>query len=269
MTGITAKKLLMGRMFRVFLSLLTAFFVSVSGVGLIVGAVYLFNGAMFEKAFGSFINGKSEIYKNIFCSLFAVLGAFLFALGKNIGAKRVCKTISGDKFVLSFKKTVQFLLCFCIRVLFTLCWGFLYILPCAVCTSFLLMSLSQGAMERNVLYSWITGSVVLLFLGLFFLFVTVQRYSLWEYYLCREDGGVISSLYKSLEKTEGRCVKIALFRISMLGWILSCVLIVPAVFVLPYYRVSVMLFSLDISEKEQEKKREEIPPAVFKVIKDL
>ncbi|MCR4563393.1 MAG: hypothetical protein K5755_02005 [Clostridiales bacterium] len=263
MVKIKAKQLLSGRITGAFFYLLFSFAVSLAGAAAVIFSLVILSGEEIKLPFE--ISSAVRIAAGV---IFIVFGLFLISLGKNMGEKKVGETVSGKGFYVSVKKSFQFLLYLCVKTLFTLCWAFLYLLPCGVCLSFLIMSLSQGAMEKNVLYSWITGCIALLLSGLFFLFVTFQRYSLWGYYLCQRNG-VISSLYKSLEKTDGRSVKIAFFKLSMLGWVLSCVFVFPVVFVLPYYRVCVCLFATGYKEKEDEKKREEIPPAVFRIIRDL
>ena len=268
MIRISAKKMLVGNVFLTFLFLFFAYLVSLIGL-IIVTAGSL---TVTDKTIKDFFEtqfGENALLPRIALSVFAItFGLVLFSLGKNLGVKKVYKMITGINTACSLKKSFRFLLYYAVKILFSLCWGFVYFLPCAICVSSLAMSLSQGAMERNIFYSWAAGCVVLFVVGLGFTFVTLQRYSAWQYYLCEDDNGVISALYKCLDRTKDRCVKIALFKLSMLGWILSCLLVFPIFYVLPYYSVSVALFSLGKGEVGQEKKREEIPPAVFRIIRN-
>ena len=268
MIKIKAKRLLMGTVLKLFFSFVLAGTVSLIGLLTVFVAAFGTGNDTVKDFFSETFSQYASVIRIAACVLTVLFGLFIFSLGRNIGAAILCRAVSDKRPVCSAKRAFEFLLLYAVKSLFTLCWGFVFLLPSAVCSSFLIMSLSQGAMEKNVFFSWLTGCIVLFVIGLCFTFVTLQRYSLWKYYLCR-DGGVISSLFKSLEKTRDRSVKIALFKLSMLGWILSCVFIVPVVYVLPYYRVSTALFSLEERENEQEKKREEIPPAVFEIIKDL
>lgn len=268
MVRITAKKILVGNVFLTFLFLFFACLVSLLGVLFVTAGCLLIMDKTVKDFFITQFGENALIPRIVVCVLAVFLGLILFSLGKNLRAKRIYEAVTGESAVCSLKKSFHFLLYYAIKTLFTLAWGFVYFLPCAICASSLVMSLSQGAMEKNIFYSWVAGCVVLLSVGFGFLFVTLQRYSVWQYYLCDEDNGVISALYKCLDKTKDRCVKIALFKLSMLGWILSCFLVLPIIYVLPYYNVSVALFSLDKGENEQEKKREEFPPAVFRIIRN-
>jgi len=269
MIKIAAKRLIMGRILRLFFSLLFSFTVSFLGLALVFAALVGVGNESVKSFFSERFFEYANVLRIFSCAAAVLFGLLIFSLGSNLAARSVCKVVSDKKAVCSVKKAFGFLLYYAIRTLFTLCWSFVFLLPFFICSSFLVMSLSQGVMERNIFYSWLTGCIVLAILGTGFTFVTLQRYSLWKYFLCLGDAGVISSLFKSLEKTRDRCVKIALFKLSMLGWILSCVFIVPTVYVLPYYRVSTALFLFDNGEIEQEKKREEVPPAVFEIIRSL
>ena len=203
------------------------------------------------------------------CILTAIAGLYLFALGRKLKAQKINALIFGTRFSPSLRKTLAFLLMYAVKFLFSLCWLFVYLLPCAVCTSCLIMSLSQGAMEKRIFYSWVSGCIVLFITGIVFTALTLGRYSLWQRYLCLDGYSVISALYKGIDETTGRIGKIFLFRLSMLGWIASCAFVLPAFFVLPYCNAAVALYELGTGQKEDEKKREEVPPAVFKVIRNL
>jgi len=268
MIRISAKKMLVGNIFLTFLFLFFAYLVSFLGL-IIVTAGSLLITDKTVKGFFETQFGENALIPRIVLSIIAItFGLILFSLGKNLRAKRVYEMITGVNTACSLKKSFRFLLYYAVKILFSLCWGFVYFLPCTVCISFLAMSLSQGAMERNIFYSWVAGCIVLFLVGSGFTFVTLQRYSVWQYYLCEDDNGVISALYKCLDTTKDRCLKTAVFKMSMLGWILSCVLVFPIFYVLPYYSVSVALFSLGKGKVGQEKKREEIPPAVFRIIRN-
>ncbi len=268
MIRISAKKMLVGNVIRTFLFLFLAYLVSCLGILFVTAGGLIVTDKTVNNSFETRFGENSLILKIALSIIAIIFGLILFSFGKNLRAKRAYKMITGKNTSCSLKKSFRFLLYYAVKTLFSLCWGFIYFLPCVICVSFLAMSLSQGAMERNIFYSWVAGCVVLFFVGFGFTFVTLQRYSVWQYYLCDNDSGVISALYKCLDRTKDRCVKIALFKLSMLGWILSCFLVFPIIYVLPYYNVSVALFSLEKVENEHEKKREEIPPAVFRVIRN-
>lgn len=266
MVKIKAKQIISGRVLKLFMNMLFSSAVSLSGAAIIFAALFYYESEWVKNIFLSF-GESSFIIRAAVTALACLAGLCLFAFGKKRKAFYICRAVSFNQFPNSLKKTFSFLLFLSIKLLFTLCWGFVYLFPSAVCAAFLIMSLSQGAMEKNVFTAWISGCCVLLIIGIAFMFVTLQRYSAWKYYLCIEKNSVVSALYKSLEKTEGRCLEIALFKLSMLGWILSCALLLPAVYVLPYYSVSTALLILKGKQKE-EALNEKNPPAVFEIIRE-
>lgn len=268
MIKLKARQILVGRVFKSFLSFSLSFLVFSLGIAAFLTAVLLFNDKTVNELYNGVFSGYSQIAKGVTAFLLSFAGLALIARGKMLSALFSCRLVSKNSFPSGIKKTFRFLLFISMKFLFTLSWGFVFLFPSAVCVSFLLMSLSQGAMEKGILYSWISGCAVLALTGLGFLFVMLQRYSAWQYYLCNEKYGVVSSLYKSLEKTEGRYFEIALFKASMLGWLLSCLLVLPVVYVIPYYRISLALKVMTDKKQTEKNENENILPAVFRVVRE-
>lgn len=262
-----AGALLYKRVFRSFLPLFFAAVISLSGLAIFGVAIWLYNSEKLGKTLSG-VFGKNASFSALPVTvLICVFGLLVFSFGKKRSAMFVCKRALNGIFS---SDAFSFLLYIAVRTLYTLCWGFICLLPSVICAVSLFVRLSSSPVERNVFAVWAAGSASLFLTGLGFLFVILQRYSAWKYYLCRKKYGVISSLYKCLEKTEGRAVKIALFKLSMLGWILSCLAVFPAVYVLPYYELSTALFILEGENENQESKEYAAARfnAVFQVIRE-
>ena len=268
MVKIRAKQLISGKTPKLFVLLLFFALAAASGFALVGIAAVSLDGKTAETLFSRF-GVKSVYFRAALSAAGIISGLIILAWGKKHSALTACRAAFENSFSGGIKKTFSFLIYICVKTLFSLCWAFLYLLPSAVCLLFLIISLSQGPVEKNVFTVWASGCAVLFIIGTAFLFVTLQRYSAWKYYLCLEKNGVISSLYASLEKTGGRCLEIALFKLSMLGWILSCLSVAAAVYVLPYYSVSAAYCIMKGSrEKRETPKEERILPAVFRVVKE-
>ncbi len=267
MVKIKAKQLISGKVTRVFFKLLLSFVIFSVGAAAVFSAFWGFDNSKVNAFFQGLFGEYSFYAKAALVILFCLLGLLLIAVGVKRSALAVCRTVSNNSFSGSTGKSFSFFLYLCVKTLFLICWGFVFLFPSAICASFLFMSLSRGALEKNVFLSWVLGSVALFIIGLAFLFVISQRYSAWKYYLCLEKYGVMTALYKSLEKTQGRCFSIAAFRLSMLGWLLSCLLVFPVIYVAPYYGVSSAYFILK-GEPKKEKQQEERLPAVFEIIRE-
>lgn len=264
MIKIKAKQIITGKVPSLFFKLFLSFIVSLLGTAVVTASLLGFDNETVRKVFSVRFGEYSFALRIASSVIMCLFGLMLLALGKKSQTMYVCRSVSKKSFNC---KSFSFLLYLAVKTLFMLCWGFVFVLPSAVCVSFLIMSLSQGPMEKNVFISWASGCAVLLIIGLAFLFVTAQRYSAWKYYLCSEKNGVVSALYKSIEKTEGRCLEIAAFKLSMTGWLMSCLLIIPVVYVAPYISVSNALFVL--RGKTQEKTVEQkLLPAVFEIIRE-
>ncbi len=91
------------------------------------------------------------------------------------------------------------------------------------------------------------GALTLLF-GIFYA-IHIQKYFLAEYYLVNEGCGVWTALKKSRHASRGKRGEIFLFRLGYLPWFLSCLLVVPCMYVLPYYNISAMLYARVLMEQ--------------------
>ncbi|MBQ8762829.1 MAG: hypothetical protein IJZ07_01845 [Clostridia bacterium] len=82
--------------------------------------------------------------------------------------------------------------------------------------------------------------------GFVFYLIFIQRYSKSAFYLaCYKDFGIFDAIGESIRKTEGRLTDILLFKLGFLPWILLCLGIVPMLFVIPYYKQSLMCYFLN------------------------
>ena len=84
------------------------------------------------------------------------------------------------------------------------------------------------------------GLLVLACAGLLFYGVTVQRYSKSMFFLaCYRDFSPLDALRESIKKTKGRLGEIFFFKAGFFPWFLLCVGVLPALYVIPYYKQSV------------------------------
>lgn len=104
---------------------------------------------------------------------------------------------------------------------------------------------SREALSLRASYAVISGIAVLAFAGLAFYAVFIQRYSKAMFYLaCYKDFGIADALRESIKRTEGRAVEILFFKLGFAPWLLLCAGILPALYVIPYYKQSVTCFFL-------------------------
>ncbi len=104
--------------------------------------------------------------------------------------------------------------------------------------------------KRNVLslraaYAVFTGIICLAVIGIFFYFVAVQRYSKsWFFLAGYGDFTAAEAIKESIRKTQEKHLEIFFFKLSFAPWLLLCIGILPALFVVPYYKQSVTCYFL-------------------------
>lgn len=100
--------------------------------------------------------------------------------------------------------------------------------------------LSQKSVSAKAFVAILAGISAAFLIGLFFYFLTVQRYSKAMFFLiCYENLSVIDAIKESVRKTKNKCTEILIFKLSFLPWFLLCIAVVPALFVIPYYKQSI------------------------------
>lgn len=128
-------------------------------------------------------------------------------------------------------------------------WALLYFALPIVVLGASLWVLDYGPYYMNLDMCYVIGSMGLMFTVLltvffgFFYAVAMQKFFLARYYVTNENLGVWEALKKSRHATRGKRGEILLFRLSFLPWFLSCALVLPCLYVQPYYEISAMLFA--------------------------
>ena len=82
-----------------------------------------------------------------------------------------------------------------------------------------------------------TGLSFLAVAGLVFWLIFIQRYSKSVFYLaCYKDFTAVDAIRESVRKSKNSVVEIFLFKLSFVPWLLLCLLVLPAFYVVPYYK---------------------------------
>ena len=91
-------------------------------------------------------------------------------------------------------------------------------------------------------------AITIMILCIFLAFIFVQRWSLAVFY--RADGsGIQKSFSLSAKATKGLCVRILSFKFSFIFWGILSVLILPAIWAVPYYGLSNAIFAKYLMER--------------------
>lgn len=96
-----------------------------------------------------------------------------------------------------------------------------------------------NAVSLRAAYAVLIGLLLLTAAGLIFYSVFIQRYSkAWFYLACYRDFTAGDAIKESVRKTQDKLADIFFFKLSFAPWFLLCIGILPAFYVVPYYKQS-------------------------------
>lgn len=150
-----------------------------------------------------------------------------------------------------------------------LAWSALYLSPCSVVTLSAAYCLRKGEYTNTTLLILAVSSLILFAMGISFLYVTLKRYSMCNAVIFSgEQKDSLKIIEKSIEIMDGQMIRYAFYCLSFAGWVLSCLLIIPAVYVLPYKKMSSYSFYNSLTRVKKAKQRNE-KPIVFYIPKRI
>lgn len=180
----------------------------------------------------------------------------LKALNKNTTFAKTIKCVS-------FRQCFTFLTVSIIRFLLSISWFVVYLSPCIITSGLLLYSYRMENNGFNINLTLFVSAIMLFIIGLSFLYITLKRYTMCSsVILTEEEKNPLKVVAKSIELMENHSVECAFYCLSFIGWLLLCLLIIPLIYVVPYFKMSKSYFcnSLGLSKVI---KREEKKPIVF------
>lgn len=148
-------------------------------------------------------------------------------------------------------------------------WATLYLMPCAVMSGIFAYALKYEAYNRNLFITLFASSVMLFFIGVSFLYVTMKRYTMTDAVIFDgKEKDSLKAIEKSIKIMEGNTLKYSLYCLSFLGWMLSCLLVLPIFYVLPYKTMAKYSF-YSFSSKSTFFKHESEKPIIFYITKTV
>lgn len=103
----------------------------------------------------------------------------------------------------------------------------------------LYFQIKKEPMSVRAVCAFSAGIAALALIGFAFYSVFIQRYSKSVFYLaCYRNFSPADAIRESVRKTQGICGDILLFKLGFLPWFLLCIGILPALYVIPYYKQS-------------------------------
>ena len=148
-------------------------------------------------------------------------------------------------------------------------WSVAYLLPCALMSGIFIYAIKYEEFNRNLFVTLFASIVILFFIGVSFLYVTMKRYTMTDavIFACKEKDS-LKAIEKSIKIMEGNTLKYSLYCISFVGWLLSCLLVLPIFYVLPYKTMAKYSF-YSFSSKSLLHKTESEKPIIFYINKTV
>lgn len=130
---------------------------------------------------------------------------------------------------------------FCIKLFWFAVFEALPVLSAFIFT----FQIKNEAVSLRAAYAVAAGLLILSAAGLIFWLIFIQRYSKSMFYLaCYRDFSAGDAIRESVRKSKNSMTEIFLFKLSFAPWLFLCLLILPAFFVIPYYKQSVTCYFL-------------------------
>ncbi len=168
---------------------------------------------------------------------------------------------------LSFSQYNSFLGVTIIKLLLSLSFCALYYLPCLAVSALLIYSYKFEFYGYNVNLTLFVSSMILFIIGSIFLFVTLKRYSFTTYVVFTEnERNPLKVITRSIEIMENRSVQYSFYCLSFLGWVLSCIFVVPLIYAVPYINLSKWSY-INFIEKKKDRALENEKPIIFYIQK--
>ncbi len=125
-------------------------------------------------------------------------------------------------------------------------WLLYFLLPCVVCYGLTFYLYANAKLLNTVFYVLLAGSSFLLSCCIFMWRVAFFRYNAAPYYFCLNRGmSAKDAIEKSINFTDGFLRESVLLESTFFGWFLSCIIIIPSVYVIPYFKISKALFVVE------------------------
>lgn len=143
-----------------------------------------------------------------------------------------------------------------------------YLSPAAATAVVTLYFLKDG-IDRLIFPAVILLFAILLFSGIYFSFVSMQRLAFIDETVFLNPGLSISqTLKKARQSTCGKCFSLAKFKLSFAIWFLLCIFIIPVFFVVPYYLRCISLYAKQAFGVKAPKPVTEKPVILMKPVKN-
>lgn len=160
----------------------------------------------------------------------------------------------------NISKQIKIVFLYLLKFVFSILYTLFFLLPSIAVLFWILNELSKNGIDKTIFILCLILFSFLFVTGLFFAFVSMQKYFFANELLFLGKRADIVRLFSySKEKSKGMCFKAARFKLSFIFWFASGILIIPLFFVIPYYRQSAALLMICSTKKYRRVKERQKP----------
>lgn len=244
---IKAKELLLNNTMKLFFVSLVAFMLKLFSF---VAVLLFTHFSLISNFLQSFVATYNSFIVYFIYSLIVVIAylvTFLFMSGLKLGESAIYfmqSKGSNAKFKYLFiflrpSQSFRALYLYSKLFIFKFLWFFFFSSPALFCSALTLFLFFKTSTYATVYYTLIFGIVILLSIARFFYNCAINRYSYATFYLCTDlNISVNDAIEKSRENTDGFIKDSVFLKTSLLPWILCCIFIFPALYVIPFTKLS-------------------------------
>ena len=147
-----------------------------------------------------------------------------YGIRKSFGAIKITLAVQVRKFIITF----------------------LFLIPSVTVGGYIIFALKEG-IGQLIFIALTASSVVLGITGIFFAFVFCQRYFLAPYLFFENEPCKVNEIVNlSCKIMDKKCFETAMLKLSFFPWWLLCILVFPAIYVYPYYKLSISFKAITI-----------------------
>ena len=196
-------------------------------------------------------------YNEYFVYAFSFFGACLLIFFSFLF---ICSIRSGEYFVyftcanggyakfsslfkfLNIKKAVKFLSLYIQINTRKILWLFFFFMPSAICFACIYFLQHNSFLQESVYITLYCGASATLALAYFMSRFYALRISAAPYYICLNQASPSAAIKKSIHFTDGSLCDGTVLECSLIGWILSCLFLIPALYAIPYIKLTKAVF---------------------------
>ncbi len=245
-----AKELLYKNTIKLFTASLLSFIMRWGTLALIVLFPVIFiNSGAFDYIC-NYIGTSLGVAISTICYITLTFGLLCFASGVGLGEQWIyLQRLRGTKvkfrFLFKFllpKKSVRALNLYIKSLLIKSMWLVYFIIPPAICYGCAHFLTTQNADRITVFIPTLAGAILS---STFFVLIksVFARYSQAQYYMCTRNTTAKDAINLSIESTDGYLNDRTVLHFTLIGWVLSCIFIIPVIYAVPYIKLCNAVFT--------------------------